>query len=98
MNIIKIAHEKGHFATKQTEKNLENEFCIPKVKRKSEICMVNCVPCILFYRKYDRQEILSVPVGKEKTLVHFDHLGPLESMQKNYISFQSLTPSQNVFG
>lgn len=34
MNIIRIVHEKGHFEVKRAKKKLENEFYIPKVKKK----------------------------------------------------------------
>lgn len=49
MSIIKIAHEKGHFAGKRTEKDLENDFYIAEVKTKSKIFIVNYAPCILVY-------------------------------------------------
>lgn len=64
MSIIKIAHEKSHFAGKRTEKDLENDFYIAEVKRKSKICIVNCVPCILVYKSTIGKFVTSS--GKER--------------------------------
>lgn len=54
MNIIKTVREKSHYAVKQTENNLENEFYIPKVKQKIEKCIENCVPCTFVNRRCGR--------------------------------------------
>ena len=87
MNLIRAAHEKGHFAVKRTEENLNNEFYIPNVKQKIEKCIANCVTCILVNRKSGKQEGMLHPIEKEETPLHtyhIDHLGPLESTHKNY--------------
>ena len=87
MNLIRAAHEKGHFAVKRSEENLNNEFYIPIVKQKIEKCIANCVTCILVNRKSGKQEGMLHPIEKEETpqhTYHIDHLRPLENTNKNY--------------
>ena len=54
--IIKDAHEKGQTGVKNTEKHLEENFCIPKLINKIEQVMMNCVSCILVNRKRGEKE------------------------------------------
>ena len=85
--IIKNAHEKGHFGLKHTEKRLEDLYYIPKLKRKIEQIITNCVHCILINRKAGKQEGFLHPISKDElplSTYHIDHLGPLESTHKNY--------------
>jgi len=87
MSVIKKAHEKGHFAVKITEENLNKEFYIPKLKQKIEKCIANCIPCILVNRKRGKKEgeLHSIPKDDlPLETYHIDHLGPLQSTNKNY--------------
>ncbi|GBN00585.1 Transposon Ty3-G Gag-Pol polyprotein, partial [Araneus ventricosus] len=87
MSLIKSAHEKGHFSVKRTEDHLINEFYIPKLKQKIEKCISNCITCILASKKQGKQEGELHPIPKVELPLdtyHVDHLGPLESTNKNY--------------
>lgn len=85
--IIKQAHDQGHFKTKKMEEIIKREFYIPKLKEKIERFVHNCVTCILTDRKAGKQEGMLHPIPKEDrplTTLHLDHLGPMESTRKNY--------------
>ncbi|GFY33164.1 transposon Ty3-I Gag-Pol polyprotein [Trichonephila clavipes] len=55
-NIIKTAHERGHFAVLRTQDLVSKDFYIPRLKYKVEKCIQNCVTCILTNRKRDKQD------------------------------------------
>ncbi|GBN87706.1 Transposon Ty3-G Gag-Pol polyprotein [Araneus ventricosus] len=85
--IIRNAHERGHTGVKYTEKHLQNYYYIPKLRPKVENIISNCVHCILINQKRGKKEGLLHPLQKEDTPLHtyhIDHLGPLESTNKNY--------------
>lgn len=85
--VIKNAHEKGHFAVKRTEENIKREFYIPNLKTKIERCIANCLKCILVNKKAGKLEGFLHPMVKEDIPLHtyhIDHMGPLESTPKNY--------------
>lgn len=84
--IIRKAHEKGHFAVKKTEEVIRQDFFIPKLKEKIEKCISNCIPCILGSRKEGKKEGFLHSIPKEGPLCtyHADHLGPMTSTGKNY--------------
>ncbi|GFW65620.1 transposon Tf2-9 polyprotein [Trichonephila clavipes] len=63
-NIIKTAHERGHFAVLRTQ-NLA-DFYIPRLKDKVEKCIQNCVTCILINRKRGKQDGTLNPIGKKR--------------------------------
>lgn len=67
MVVIKTVHEKSHYAVKQTENNLENEFYIPKVKHKIKKGILNHVPSILINQKCDKNERLLHPIKREES-------------------------------
>ncbi|GFW94420.1 transposon Ty3-I Gag-Pol polyprotein [Trichonephila clavipes] len=50
-NIIKTAHERGHFAVLRTQDLVSKDFYIPRLKDKVKKCIQNCVTCILTNRK-----------------------------------------------
>ncbi|GFY21726.1 hypothetical protein TNCV_1168701 [Trichonephila clavipes] len=50
-NIIKTAHERGHFAVLRTQDLVSKDFYIPRLKDKVEKCIQNRVTCILTNRK-----------------------------------------------
>lgn len=87
IDIIRNAHDRGHYASKRTEETLKHQFYIPKVKEKIDRFIKNCVPCILINRKTGKQDGLLHPIEKEAIPLHtyhVDHLGPLTSTNKNY--------------
>ena len=45
--IIRSAHERGHFAVKRTEELIKQDYYIPGLKQKVEKVIANCVKCIL---------------------------------------------------
>ena len=86
-NIIKSAHERGHFAVKRTQEILQQNFFIPKLKSKIEHCLQNCVTCILTNRKRGKLDGPLHPIEKDDSPLHtyhLDHLGPLPSTSKKY--------------
>jgi len=86
--IIQIAHSGGaHFSVKRTEENVKQEFYIPMLTKKTEKMIANCIPCILRNKKARKQEGFLNPLNKSDIplhIYHLDHLGPLESTNKNY--------------
>jgi len=85
--IIQMAHSGGHFSVKRTEENIKQEFYIPMLTKKTERVITNCVPCILGNKKTGKQEGFLNPLNKSDIplyIYHLDHLGPLESINKNY--------------
>ncbi|XP_033222550.1 uncharacterized protein K02A2.6-like [Belonocnema kinseyi] len=85
--IIRTAHERGHFATKRTEELTKQEYHIPNLKQKVEKIISNCVKCILGNKKQGKQEGYLHPLTKDSIPLHtyhIDHLGPLETTSKRY--------------
>ena len=84
--IIRNAHER-HFSTKKTMEIVRQDFYIPKIESKMQKCIANCIPCILTNRKRGKQEGQLHPLHKEGLPLHtyhINHLGPLDSTNKNY--------------
>lgn len=87
LEIIKKAHDIGHFAIAKTEEVVKREFYMPKLKEKIQNCIQNCVPCILGNKKSGKKEGFLHPISKMEGPLHtyhIDHLGPLPSTNKNY--------------
>lgn len=85
--IIKRAHEVGHFAAGKTEEMVKRSFFIPQLRGKIQKCIRNCVPCILGSRKEGKKEGLLHPIPKEASPLstyHVDHLVPMTSTRKSY--------------
>jgi len=85
--VIKSAHEKGHFAAKRTEEEVKREFFIPDLHIKVERCLANCLKCVLINKKSGKQEGYLHSLNKGDLPLHtyhVDHLGPLESTHKDY--------------
>ena len=85
--VVKKAHEKGHFAAKRTEEELKQEFFIPEVQKLIEKVIRNCIRCLLVNRKTGRQEGFLHALPKDEvplSTYHMDHIGPLESTHKGY--------------
>jgi hypothetical protein len=62
--IIKDAHENGHFASKKMSELISREYYIPKLENKIKKVIGNCIPCILAERKAGKQEGFLHPVPK----------------------------------
>lgn len=85
--IIKDAHEKGHFSSKRTEEVIKQEYYIPNLSTKVTHAIGNCIKCIITNRKAGRKEGFLHPLFKENLPLHtyhMDHVGPLESTHKGY--------------
>ncbi|XP_035220759.1 uncharacterized protein LOC118193740, partial [Stegodyphus dumicola] len=64
-----------------------NPVCMVIQDEKIEKCITNCITCILANRKSGKKEGLLHPLPKEDIPLNaylIDHLGPLESFNKNY--------------
>lgn len=86
-DIIRQAHDIGHFGTKKTMEKLQEEFAFENMKKHVDHYINNCVTCILASRKKGKQEELLKPIPKEEAPFHtwhIDHVGPLPSTNKNY--------------
>ncbi|GFV81047.1 hypothetical protein TNCV_2270311 [Trichonephila clavipes] len=86
-NIVKTAHERGHFAVLCTQDLVSKDFYIPRLKDKLEKCIQNCVTCILTNRKRGKQDGTLNPIEKNDLLLHtfhLEHLGPLATTSKKY--------------
>jgi len=85
--IIRKAHEVGHFSVMKTAEVVQREFYIPKLTEKIKACVRNCIHCILGQRKEGKKEGMLHPIPKSDcplSTYHIDHLGPLPSTNKNY--------------
>jgi len=83
--IIRRAHERGHFSVGKTEDLVKGDYWIPNLRRRVEEVVRNCVACILAERKQGRQECFLHPIEKGSVpLDTLHHLGPLPSMKKSY--------------
>ncbi|GFY54462.1 transposon Tf2-6 polyprotein [Trichonephila inaurata madagascariensis] len=84
--IIKLAHEKGHFSSAKTEEIIKREFFIPNLSKLVQNVIINCVPCILANKKSGKKGFLN-PIPKEDvplSTYHVDFIGPLPSTNKRY--------------
>lgn len=85
--MIRKAHEKGHFAVKKVKEILRREYYMSDMDSKIQNHIDNCVQCIVVNRKRGKQEGELYPLQKNAEPLHtyhVDHLGPLESTNKNY--------------
>lgn len=85
--IVRQAHEQGHFLVAKTEALLLRDYWMPNIKPKIEKITKNCVAYILAERKQGRQEGYLNTIEKGDLPLdtyHIDHLGPLPSTRKNY--------------
>lgn len=98
--IIKSVHERGHFASKRTIKEIKQEFFIPQLQDKVEKCIANCIKCILVNKKIGKQEGYLHPLHKGDVPLHtyhVDHLGPLETTHKKYCHILAVIDSFTKF-
>uniref|UniRef100_A0AAG5DSK9 RNA-directed DNA polymerase n=1 Tax=Anopheles atroparvus TaxID=41427 RepID=A0AAG5DSK9_ANOAO len=85
--IIRNAHEQGHFGVKKTKELIASDYYIPGLEEKIVRCIENCVKCILGEKKRGRKEGKLHPIPKGEVPLetfHIDHLGPMPSSRKSY--------------
>ncbi|GBM82410.1 hypothetical protein AVEN_84834-1 [Araneus ventricosus] len=56
VELIKLAHENGHFSVAKTEEIVKQEFFIPNLTNVVKSVIFNCSPCILANKKSGRKE------------------------------------------
>lgn len=85
--IIKCAHERGHFSVAKTEAIVKRDYHIPDLRAKIEKHIRNCINCILANKRQGKQEGFLCPIDKGEIPLdtyHVDHLGPLATTKKSY--------------
>ncbi|GFY19521.1 hypothetical protein TNCV_4646941 [Trichonephila clavipes] len=85
--LIKLAHEKGHFSSAKTEEIVKREFFVPNLSKQVQNVIINCVHCILANKKCGKKEGFLNPIPKEDvplSTYHVDFIGPLPSTNKRY--------------
>lgn len=85
--LIRRAHEEGHFAVKKTVEVLQRQYYWSTMAKSVRIIVDNCITCIVGNKKQGKAEGFLNPVPKEGAplkVFHTDHIGPLKSTSKNY--------------
>lgn len=86
-NVIREAHERGHFGWQKTEHVIRKEFRFKQMRSKIQKVINNCIKCVLAERKKGKPEGLLSPIDKGDTPLdtyHVDHLEPIPSSRKGY--------------
>lgn len=87
LDVIKRAHDDGHFAEKKTCELIRRDFYFSKMREKVRNVIANCVLCILGNKKEGKKEGFLHPINKKGGPLHTyhaDHLGPIPSTNKKY--------------
>lgn len=85
--LIRRAHENGHFGKKKTIELLNKDYYIKSLERKVEEYILTCIPCLLASRKTGKQEGFLSPIEKGELpldTLHLDRLGPMTETKKQY--------------
>lgn len=85
--IIRRAHEPGHFAVRKTSDLIGRDYYIPNLEQRIKRYIISCIPCILSERKAGKKEGYLNPIEKGDVPLetyHIDHLGPLATTKKQY--------------
>lgn len=85
--IIRQAHENGHFGVRKLEQIIKRDYHIPQLTAKIKRQIECCVKCILAERKRGKTEGLLSPIAKGEVpfdTYHVDHLGPMDATEKQY--------------
>lgn len=85
--LIRNAHERGHFGVRKTKERLTGEYYITNMDEKIKRCIENCVTCIVSEKKKGKLEGQLRPIPKGDVPLdtfHVDHLGPMPSTRKSY--------------
>lgn len=99
--IIRRAHEQGHFSVDKTENLVKADYWIPNLRQRVERVVRNCISCILAERKQGKQECFLQPIEKGNVpldTLHIDHLGPLPSTKKSYGHILVIVDAFSKFG
>lgn len=85
--VIRKAHDNGHFGVKKMLESIRSEYYIPSLKEKLERYVSCCIQCILAEGKRGKTEgeLQTIPKGDiPLTTYHIDHLGPMTSTSKMF--------------
>ena len=85
--IIKLAHNQGHYGVAKTQEIVERQYHISGLAAKVRKIVRSCVECIIADAKTGRKEALLNPIDKEDVPLktyHVDHVGPMEMTKKAY--------------
>ena len=85
--IIRSAHEQGHFGVRKTKERIKVDYYISGLEDKIKRCIATCVPCIVGEKKRGKPEGELCPIPKGDVpldTLHVDHLGPIPSTRKSY--------------
>lgn len=86
-DIIKLAHEQGHFGSAKTMIMLKRDYWFPNMEDKVKKVINNCIRCMLAEKKKGKGERVLYPIEKRAVPLdtyHIDHLGPMPSTKKSY--------------
>lgn len=98
--ILKQAHDNGHFGLRKMEHSIRQEFWFPNLRNKIQTHIENCIKCILLERKQGKAEGFHNPINKgDRPLdtYHVDHLGPIPSTKKKYNHLLVVTDAFSKF-
>lgn len=85
--VIKQAHENGHFGVRKLEEVIKRDYYIPQLTTKIKRQIECCVKCILAEKKRGKTDGLLNPIAKGEVpfdTYHVDHLGPMDVTEKQY--------------
>lgn len=88
VDVIKQAHDQGHFGVRKVQKPLKREFWFSGMNEKIDKVIKNCLTCILAERKHGKQEGFLRNIPKDILPIetyHIDYLGPISSTRKSYV-------------
>ncbi|GFX43648.1 hypothetical protein TNCV_510971 [Trichonephila clavipes] len=96
--IIKRAHDKGHFAVAKTEQIITLDYYFPKLTSKVQNVLANCVHCILVNRKRGKQEGFLNPISKViDAFTKFTWIYPVKTTSTSD-ALRSLELQKSTFG
>lgn len=85
--IIRNAHDVGHFANQKTLHAIQQHYFIPHLEHKVGQFISNCIKCIIYNKKLGKKEGFLNCIEKGDlplNTLHVDHLGPMDSTSKHY--------------
>jgi len=98
--VIKQAHNGGHFSVTKTEALLLRDYWMSNIKAKIVKVIKNCVACILVEKTQSKQEGYLNAIEKGELPLdtyHIDHMGPLPFTRKNYKSIFAVVDAFTKF-
>ena len=100
MQVLRQAHERGHFGVNKTEQIVRRDFWFKGMQLNIEK-VLNCINCILAKRKHGKQEGFLNTIDKGDLpfdTYHVDRLGPLPSRKVVGTSLRLLVRLPNLGG